>query len=303
MENKPLVSFWIPVYNQEKYVRECLESALAQTYSPLEIVISDDCSKDRSFEIIKDIVSKYKGPHKIIVNRNSVNLGIGGQQNKKRELVHGKFITSCAGDDIAMPNKAEVLVEKWLQSGKKTNLLFSNAIIIDENGNEGDLLFRNIPRYSSTLDDFVTDKRSRLSKILEPSVWVHGATSGTSREIFESFDEINPKVMQEDAVISFRALLLGGMEYVDMPLVKYRVHSGSVSSNTNYKSVARLLSKEHYYVEQQMADANKVGTSTRVMCELKKNLIVANSKKWVFNMPYLNTMIIALIKRWNKSRK
>ncbi len=301
--NKPLVSFWIPVYNHEKYIRECVEAALAQTYSPLEIIISDDCSTDKSFDIIRETVSNYKGPHKIILNRNPVNLGIGAHQNKKRELVHGEFITGCAGDDVALPNKVEVMVDRWLKTERKKHLLFSNAIIIDGDGKEGGLFFEKPPRYSSTLSDFVNDKRNRLSKILEPSVWVLGATSGSSRKIWESFDKINPKVMQEDAVSSFRSLLLGGMDYIDEPLIKYRVHGASVSSKTNYKSVSRLLSREYYYVKQQIADAHKMGASKKVLWELRKNQAIALVKKIVFQIPFINVKIVSVIKNWNKSRK
>ena len=49
--HKPLLTFAVGAYNQERFIREAVESAFAQTYSPLEIVLSDDCSRDRTFEI------------------------------------------------------------------------------------------------------------------------------------------------------------------------------------------------------------------------------------------------------------
>ena len=48
----PLVTFALFTYNQERYVREAVEGVLAQTYEPLEIIISDDCSTDMTFSII-----------------------------------------------------------------------------------------------------------------------------------------------------------------------------------------------------------------------------------------------------------
>lgn len=50
---KPLISYVVTAYNIERFVREAVECAFAQTYSPLEIVLSDDCSSDRTFEIMK----------------------------------------------------------------------------------------------------------------------------------------------------------------------------------------------------------------------------------------------------------
>lgn len=302
-KKKPLVSLCIAVYNHERYIRECLEAALAQTYEPLEIVVSDDCSEDRSFDIIEDVVSHYNGPHMVVLNRNPVNLGIGGNVYKKLELAHGEYYINCAGDDISLPNRVEKVVDEWLRSERKLNLIFSNAIIIDADSRDGGLYFMNAPRYCSTLADFVSDNRSRLSKILAPSVWMLGATSSYSREILVGFERMSHKVMQEDGVFSFRALLLGGMKYIDEPLQKYRIHSNSVSYKQNYKSVAKLLSREYYYVKTQLHDAKSRNVQQEVIVELRKNLLIAILKRIVFSIPYLNIFCVKLVKRLNHKRK
>ncbi len=68
---RPLVTFYVITYNQARFVREAVESALAQTYSPIEILLSDDCSTDGTFEIIQETVKGYSGPHTVILNRNT----------------------------------------------------------------------------------------------------------------------------------------------------------------------------------------------------------------------------------------
>ena len=73
---KELISFFALTYNQEKYIEDSLKGLFSQTYSPLEIIISDDCSTDKTFEIIQKFVSEYKGPNKVIINRNEKNLGL-----------------------------------------------------------------------------------------------------------------------------------------------------------------------------------------------------------------------------------
>jgi glycosyltransferase involved in cell wall biosynthesis len=77
LENKPLVSVIAVSYNHGKYMKEAINSLLNQDYSPLEIIISDDHSTDDTFEIAKGVIGKYSGPHHIILNQNSQNLGIG----------------------------------------------------------------------------------------------------------------------------------------------------------------------------------------------------------------------------------
>ncbi len=77
--DKPLVTFTLFAYNHEKYIREkAVEGALAQTYTPLEIILSDDCSTDRTFEIIQEIAKSYTGKHQLVINRNKKNLGLAG---------------------------------------------------------------------------------------------------------------------------------------------------------------------------------------------------------------------------------
>ena len=63
-------------YNQEKFVSQAVIAALSQRCDPLEILITDDCSNDRTFDIVQDIVKNYNGPHKVLLNRNNKNLGL-----------------------------------------------------------------------------------------------------------------------------------------------------------------------------------------------------------------------------------
>lgn len=57
-QDRPLVTFALIAYDQERFIREAVEGAFSQTYSPLEIILSDDCSSDRTFEIIKDVAAE-----------------------------------------------------------------------------------------------------------------------------------------------------------------------------------------------------------------------------------------------------
>ena len=71
--DRPLITFALFAYNQERFIREAVAGAFSQTYSPLEIILSDDCSSDRTFEIIQEMTAGYEGPHKVILNRNEKN--------------------------------------------------------------------------------------------------------------------------------------------------------------------------------------------------------------------------------------
>ena len=97
--DRPLISFCLFAYNQERFIRKAVEGALSQTYSPLEIVLSDDCSTDSTFEIIKEMTDCYHGLHSIVLNRNPKNLGVGGHVNRVMEIAQGILVVAAAGDD------------------------------------------------------------------------------------------------------------------------------------------------------------------------------------------------------------
>ena len=130
--DKPLLTFVVLAYNQERFIREAVEGALAQTYSPLEIILSDDCSPDQTFEIMQQMAAEYHGPHKIVLNRNETNQGIGGHVNRVMELTHGELIVMAAGDDISLPHRTQRLYGVWEDSGRKAMSVFSDLLHMDE---------------------------------------------------------------------------------------------------------------------------------------------------------------------------
>ena len=134
LNDRPLVTFAIISFNHERFIAEAVESALAQTYSPLEVIISDDFSKDATFTIIEKIVANYTGPHKVIIHRNPRNLGLAGNVNKVWELSSGELVVFQGGDDISLPHRTSRLVEAWAARTPRPDLVYSGVVFIDEEG-------------------------------------------------------------------------------------------------------------------------------------------------------------------------
>ena len=220
---KPLVTFALLTYRQERYVIDALKGAVAQDYDNLEIVVSDDCSPDRTFALIQDFVSSYSGPHKIIVNRNETNLGLVGNLNKVLSMAHGEYIVWSAGDDISFPERSKVSYEAILETGIPS-ISFS-YIKIDGDGNIQD-----------------AGKNSMNSEIQKFTLgdWLHdryksgGCARVTTRKIVEEFGLLNEDCPTEDTTTNLRAFLMGGIGKSDLPLVYYRVHGENVSKGANY---------------------------------------------------------------------
>lgn len=95
--NKPLVSIGMPIYNGERYVREALDSLLAQDYEDFELIISDNASTDSTFAICQEYSERDK---RIRLHRNKMNIGASKNFNSVFELSSGKYFMWVAHDDF-----------------------------------------------------------------------------------------------------------------------------------------------------------------------------------------------------------
>lgn len=106
----PLVSVVMGCYNSEKFIIEAIDSILSQTISDIEFIIIDDCSKDKTKEIIKSYHDD-----RIILVENSVNKGLGYNLNYGVNISRGRYIARMDADDISLPKRFEKQV-KYLES-------------------------------------------------------------------------------------------------------------------------------------------------------------------------------------------
>lgn len=216
---RPLVTFALFAYNQERFVEEAVHAALAQTYAPLQIILSDDGSSDATFDIIESLAASYQGPHDVLVNRNDSNLGIGAHVNRVVRLTRGELLVAAAADDVSLPQRVERLVEAWLSGDKAAASLYSAARIIDATGAEHDVAGDPPPPF---------DPAGSIRTYMHG---VQGCSHAWARRVFEVFGPFLPDTVCEDRVIPLRSELLGGVHYCPEVLVKYRQHDGGVSQH------------------------------------------------------------------------
>ena len=259
---KPLISFIVVSYNQESLIREAVESGLAQTYSPLEIVISDDASKDRTFEVMREVVAGYRGPHSVRLNRNETNLGMGGHLNRVMQLCRGEFVVGTAGDDVSLPERVQVIHEAWEKSGRRATSIFSSYTTISRNGDvHGIGGLRGQPddprlcwRLDGGLFEFLSD---RLPV-------VNGCSSAWSPALFKYFGPLTSDL--EDLVLSFRTLAIGQLLYVNRPLLKYRRHENNVSFFADRDDTRSF---EHRERRVRWVDEKTVGAYDNMLADIE----------------------------------
>jgi glycosyltransferase involved in cell wall biosynthesis len=223
---RPLLSFALVGFNQEAFIREAVEAALAQTYSPLEVVLSDDCSQDRTFEIMQEIAATYRGPHRIVLNRNPVRRSLGGHINRVMEISQGELVIVAAGDDVSLPQRSQVMYEAWEWSGRRATSIHADIIQIDGSGREIPKIYA--PGGGVGEGGFVTQRTSPLEYVRTLSPLVIGAAHAWSRKLFSIFGDLPEDLVHEDNVLPLRTVLAGEMVYVPQVLAKYRLHSNNV---------------------------------------------------------------------------
>lgn len=246
---KPLVTFALFTYNQERYIREAVEAALAQDYSNLEIIISDDASSDRTFDLIEDALSSYAGPHKIIARKNPRNLGIGGHIDAVFSIANGQYIVMAAGDDISVPVRVSRVVDLFLGDPGLVGVVSALEYIDEASSPTGDLW---VPDSSS----FTLEKFSR------GKIEVHGASSSWKRGVLTSWGLDG--VIHEDRVIPFRALIIGGrIGALSDALVLYRKVGGITKKSSSvgpirarYNNIIRIIPD----AKARLADYRKVNS-------------------------------------------
>ena len=137
----PLISIVMPAYNAEKYIDKSIESVLNQTYRNIELIIINDCSKDKTEEIIE----KYcKQDIRVRKYTNQINSGVSFSRNFGVEQANGEWIAFLDSDDMIHPQLLEALykeekLQKQIDLLNRENmeplLIYTGSSFIDENEN------------------------------------------------------------------------------------------------------------------------------------------------------------------------
>jgi hypothetical protein len=224
---QPLVTFALFTYNQEEYVADAVQAALGQSHSPLEIIISDDCSSDATYEQIVRTVNGYHGPHVLRLNRNERRLGIGGHVNRMMKMASGQLIVAAAGDDVSLPHRTARIFERW-QSSRGNKHLFCSDVIEVPTGAQP---VKRQTGYLST--DFDPEW------IALTGCGVLGATAAWTRWLWDRFGPLPNSTVHEDVVLTLWGAVSRGVDVERDPLVRYRIGSSGWLTRGDSPSLAQ----------------------------------------------------------------
>jgi glycosyltransferase involved in cell wall biosynthesis len=270
---------------------------LAQTYSPLEIILSDDGSSDGSDSILRKLAKKYTGPHKVIVNCNTCNEGVASHVNRLFACAHGKLLVLAAGDDVSHPDRVAKLVEAWQNITPRPLALHSAARLIDVEGNA-------VGRYCSGIDGHENDVAKLIMHYR--GALLLGATTAYDCELQEYYGPLQKDLPVEDVPLTIRAAMLGRVVYVDEALVDYRIgvhgwlpHGGNTTTFEQYREIRRFKARvDDLMMAQVLTDAEKqanpnfVRRATARKAETEYAALIASSGKLQIR-EFVSTIIAA----------
>lgn len=221
--NTKLVSIVLPVYNGEKYLRESIDSVLAQTYTNWELLILDDCSTDSSQQIAKEYVERDNRIHYF---RNEHNLRLPRNLNRGFSLAQGEYLTWTSDDNRYKPEALERMVGA-LQGTPDAQFVFASCRIIDGEGKEV---------------EYITVSEGSKKRIVGSNPV--GACFMYTRKAYEEIGEYDPELtLVEDFDYWQRLYARFGAVTINDILYEYRWHDGALTSTMRKDRFYQALEK------------------------------------------------------------
>ncbi len=213
------IDILLATYNGEKYIREQIDSILSQTYKNLRLVISDDCSKDKTPEILKEYKEK---DNRIELHLQENNLGVVKNIEFLLKQVRSPYYMLADQDDYWMPEKAEKSLETL--KNKNADLVFGDLEVVDKNLNT---LY---PSFNSYM--LLTRKIKKYIGSYKVNYLYNCVTGCTVLAKKETIENILPlpttsKYLIHDYWIGLMVALNGTLAYMPEKYIKYRQHGNN----------------------------------------------------------------------------
>ena len=227
MMTSELVSIVIPVYNSEKYLEECLNSVLDQTYENIEIIAVDDGSTDSSYDILK----KYSDKIVVLSQKNS---GLASALNLGISKMNGTWLKWFSPDDVMFSNTIEDLVTATKNISDKI-IIYSNWQLINQNGdflrNFSESNYNELSKFDFNIR-LLSGQQINVNTSLIPFSLIKNKCS------FRDLEE--PVAIDYDFFLRAALLFDTKFYFIEKSLIRYRIHSNQLSHSNITKTLSYL---------------------------------------------------------------
>lgn len=284
----PLVSFVAFTYNHAKFIEDTIAGALSQDYPNLEIIISDDCSPDGTYEVMKQYMRNHPTDKHIILNGNKKNMGLVPHLNYlMQNLVHGDIVVLAGGDDISMPHRVSETVEVFKRD-ESIKMVTGQMERINAAGDP----IEQVPPMAN-------GKYYMDDAYIRSLTFMCGAPGmAYRREVWDIFGSLLKECPTEDSALRFRALCMGAIYVSPNNFIKYRVHENNISRPSNIYNlktqgiVAQLrhdlkLAEDKKLISQELAGRLEKKIK---LYERSREIAAAKMKKPLFIRAYYKVL-------------
>lgn len=279
MSSSPLVSVIVPSYNHDKYISECINSILNQSYKNIQLIVLDDGSKDSSVTILKKMSVEH-GFH----FEEQANLGLCKTLNKAiKNYAKGKYISIVASDDYWSLDKITSQVE-FLEQNNDYAMVFGKARIVDNDNNFFGVWGEGISELDLQFEGLLLDNK------------VIASTAMIRKDVLESIGGFNESSYIEDWDLWLKIAIKSKIGFINKIQGFYRRHDTNMSSN--------LLKMENAKTDiiKQWADHPLYSKAYRKHILLKANVLAVKfkteslkilwcNKKYILSLGYMKAIV------------
>ncbi|MCD8022826.1 MAG: glycosyltransferase [Lachnospiraceae bacterium] len=276
------ISVAMCTYNGEVYIREQLESILAQEVPVDEIVIRDDHSADQTVKIASEILSASDVRYEITVNEST--LGFRGNFELAIGQTHGDIIFLSDQDDVWMKEKVRIMREHFARN-PACLLVFSNADVVDENRRR-----QSMDLWDSVLLKKEITQKTDWKRLFLKGWYVTGATMAIRRELFEMSAPF-PAACYHDAWLAMRAAIAfddsgdgtvssnSGAEHLAGASIEAEGESKRRESCINCELPAgvSIEAESARLIQYRQHSGNQIGTAASGYARFRKRVMVLKS--------------------------
>jgi glycosyltransferase involved in cell wall biosynthesis len=268
MVTAPLVSICIPSYNHAQYLPATLDSALAQTYPNVEIIVLDDGSKDESLKIARNYEARFPDRVKVYTHPNGANLGISRTVNAAFAHSRGKYWMGLPSDDILYPDKIEKQVA-FLEKNPGLGFVYCYVDFIDSDGK---------PVSGKFGRDITADEDPLKSMIMENSI--PGMAILARREAIARVGDHETDLIYSDWDFWVRLFSLYRGGFIPESLIGYRVHNYNTSVAAP-RAQQVCYTRDFYLKLLQRVDDGLINESYREIIEKQIENLPEREASWL----------------------
>ena len=282
----PLVSIKIPSYNYGKYLENCLDSVLSQTYPNIEVLLRDNNSSDDSYEIALSYQEKFKKKgYYYDVSKNKYNVGSDSNTNRLNIFSEGIYHYVLGADDAIKPTFIETCVDLFLEYPNLSTVL-THREDMDENGT-----IRTTPPFYN--ENCIIEGEKQAAVYMMAGIAVPAQRIVDNKKMNSGVLSYYRRYMVAgDWVSNFIYSLVGDVAYIKEPLCQYRTHFGN---ETNESELNLLGIFEHYTIIHEFYNMGKALNIKEVMERKDKAIEKLGSMcmRYALKMFYNNLHAIA----------